>query len=176
MSDSWDFNADFSGVTAASGMGAPSREGSFAVEIISTDTTTTRAGAPRARFTARVVEGDMTGRTIYDGLNIPRNAQEWSKLSPFWAALLVSVGHDTSKWGKKKMSAKAVLGRRGYIYFKPAPEGSYPTVKWITEADYEATKDVYAAAPTPSAEEGEESLVEKVGQMAASALDQVLDF
>ena len=168
MSD-WNFDADFNGVTAASGMGAPSREGSFAVEIISTDTTETRKGAPRARFTARVVEGDMTGRTIYDGLNIPRNAEEWSKLSPFWAALLVSVGHDTSKWGKKKMSAKAVLGRRGYVYYKPAPEGSYPTVKWITEADYEATKDVYSEDSTPTSMNGVES-------EDTAALDQVLDF
>tara|TARA_R110000851_G_scaffold89759_2_gene195808 strand:+ start:585 stop:1097 length:513 start_codon:yes stop_codon:yes gene_type:complete len=170
MSD-WNFDADFNGVTAASGMGAPSREGSFAVDIISTDTKETRKGDLRARFTARVVEGDMLGRTIYDGLNIPRNAEEWTKLSPFWAALLVSVGHDTSKWGKKKLSAKAVLGRRGYIYYKPQPEGTFDTVKWITEADYDATKDVYSMDSTPVSINGVVS-----EDTDADKLDQVLEF
>tara|TARA_Y100001963_G_scaffold86653_1_gene119811 strand:- start:236 stop:757 length:522 start_codon:yes stop_codon:yes gene_type:complete len=170
--DSWNFEADFGGVTAATGMGAPSREGVYEVEIISTDMTETRKGAPRARFTARIVEGDMTGRTIYDGLNVPRDKAEWAKLSPFWAALLQSVGHDTSKWKKKKLNPKAVLGRRGYVYFKPAPEGSYPTVKWISKADYMGTKDIYNVAvdSTPTSVNGKDF------DEDTNALDQVLDF
>ena len=145
MSD-WSFNADFTGVTAASGMGAPSEEGIYYVTIIVTEETTTRAGDPRIRFTARVNEGTMAGRTIFDGLNVPTDPTSAKKLLPFWGAFLASLGYDLSKLGKKKLTAKAILNKKGDVYYKPAPEGAYPKVKWVSKMDYDAWEPASTSA------------------------------
>ncbi len=152
----WQFKANFSNIRpAGSSSRRISEEGFYQVLIRDSEETTTKAGNPRALFRLSVTEGEHAGATETFGLNLPQEADDW--VLSYCMVLLLSVGISEEKLAKGdvKLSADSFKGKTGYLHFTPAPEGGYPTFKWLTKLDYDfhmkksmpAKTEPVAAAP-----------------------------
>ena len=137
------YNVDWSSVGTA-GMGPPPEEGCYKVKVTSIDLKETARGGVRARSSNSILEGRYAGRVIYDGILIPEDKATFDKVAPFWKALFESIGINPAKLpnevSKKVFVAlhKKTRNRTGYINFKPAPEGSWPKITWVSQAAYDA--------------------------------------
>ncbi len=137
------YTVDWSNVGTA-GMGPPPEEGYYKVKVTSIDLKETARGGIRARSSNSVLEGKYTGRVIYDGILIPEDRTTFDKVAPFWKALFISVGLNSAKLpselDRKVFMAlhKKIHNRTGYINFKPAPEGAYPKITWVSQGEYDA--------------------------------------
>ena len=167
----WSFDADFKSKNTGS-MGDIYAEGFYAVDITRTSPVTTRAGAPRVLLDFIVADGPMEGYGNTEGVGIPQSDDDFAW--KIWFEILISLGADRKKLKAKrfKINEKLVLGKRGYIYFCPPPEGSrWPKVKWYPQAAWERRKQAFddARAELNGDEEEEgEIKVEEVNMTPAT--------
>jgi len=133
---SWTFKFDFSTTTPAGTNMPPKEEGSYKVKIISTDERDTQAGNRRALFRLMVLDGKYKGCTLTDGFNFPTAPDDF--VMSFWMAFLLSLGVSEKKLAKEfNLKGDALVGKTGHLYYIPAPEGAYPTLKWISAEQHE---------------------------------------
>lgn len=135
---SWEIEVNLSGVNAAGMNVPPTEKGAYKVKVFSTEKRDTQAGNQRAIFRTIVQEGKYKGCSISDGINFPKDPEDFVKR--YWKALLMSLGFTEAKLDKGiKLNGSKLVGKIGYVFFSPAEqEGSgYSSVKWIPKEQYE---------------------------------------
>jgi len=161
----WSFDADFKGKNTGS-MGDIYKEGFYAVDITRTSPVTTRAGAQRILLDFVVAEGSMEGYGNTEGVGVPQSEDDFAW--KIWFELLISLGADRKKLKAKRFSIneKLLLGKRGYVYFCPPPEGSrWPKIQWHSRAVWERRKKAFDVARADLEED--EEVVEAPVRMTA---------
>jgi len=143
---SWEIEVNLSGVNAAGMNVPPTEKGPYKVKVFSTEKRDTQAGNQRAIFRTIVQEGKYKGCSISDGINFPKDPEDFVKR--YWKAMLISLGFSEAKLDKGiKLNGSKLVGKIGYVFFSPADqEGSgYSSVKWIPKEQYEQLVALAAA-------------------------------
>tara|TARA_R100001594_G_scaffold42369_1_gene74422 strand:- start:6356 stop:6886 length:531 start_codon:yes stop_codon:yes gene_type:complete len=174
MSDNWNFEIDFSGVSPAGVSVAPTKEGPYKVKIIGTDTRQTASGRNRALFRCSVVGPTAEGSVILEGLNFPEGPDDFVRR--YWMAFLMSLGYTEKqltgksiKFGKLK---EGLIGKTAYAFYTPAVGDAYAKCKWLTEAQYKVMLPEKTADPVVTDDSEPE-----IGNTASSDDEaDVLDF
>lgn len=144
------FNFDFSNVTNNA---PPSEAGVYQVKITSVEAYESQTGNARIRLRSTVDDGKFKGCTITDGINLPKAADD--KVMGIWLRFFNSLGMTMSEVQEtfakdfKTMDdaaehiAKHIIDLVGYCFYAPAvDDNSWPTRKWVTADQYNATQEV----------------------------------